>query len=671
MALQRRHHQMVRFLALAVAASSVAYMGSRARVRADVTQEGLSELLPTTRELIASIDEERPVTVHAFISEEVPREYETTRLRLLNLLREMEHSGGSGLRVRIVEPEVFSVEADEAMENYGIVPQQLVDQGSGRMETMEVFMGLAFVSGPNEEVVPFVDRGLSPEYEVARALRVVMQEDKKVLGIVRTDATIMGNFDLQSRRQQPAWPIVDELRKVYEVRSLNPGAPVPDEIDVVLVPQLSSLGQAELDNVRAYVDQGRPAFITIDPMPLFDVRLAPTEEKLPPPGQGGMMGQQQPPQPKGDYLGLLRDIGVEWPHTQVLYDTDNRPPMFQQAPPHITFVVDPESGPSQLGGIEAIEGFDQVVLMHPGEISPAAGFEDKFEPLLSSSRSAGLTPFDDMVRRHPLFGIQGPVPPLTQSPITGKQHVMAARITREGDAEGEGPKPRNVVVLTDLDMFGQLFSQMYEKGTDFDGDGFDDVRFDNVPFFLNLIDTLAGDDRFIELRKRQQNYRRLSKVDEFTEKARKQRLESTEAANQLAEKKREEAQEQLDAAVAKIQERTDLDETTKATMLKSLEETANRRLQGEQEKIEREKQRTMERIKIEHRRAVDEVQNRIRLFSVLIPPIPALLLGGLIFARKRRRERDTIPDRRRAPGSKGRAVTSAKTKSTGDKGGKA
>ena len=250
----------------------------------------------------------------------------------------MEASGGEGLRVRIVAPEVHSPEAEEAMENYGIMPRQLADRSAGRVEGMDVFMGLAFVSGPREEVIPFMDRGLSVEYEVSRALRITTQEKKKVVGILRTDAPIMGNFDIQSRRQQPAWQIVGELKKQYEVRSLNPKAAIPEDVDVLFVPQLASCAQDELDTVRAYIDAGRPALITVDPMPLFNIRLSPTEEKPNPQGQGGGMfggGGGPPGAPKGDYKGLLRDIGVEWEDTKILYDTHKPNPVFRDAPPQI------------------------------------------------------------------------------------------------------------------------------------------------------------------------------------------------------------------------------------------------------------------------------------------------------------------------------------------------
>ena len=90
MALLPRHHRLIRFCALAVTVASLGYASTRARTRADVTSEGLSRLTPATQELMRGIAEDRPVIVHAFVSKEVPREYVEVRLRLLNLLREME-----------------------------------------------------------------------------------------------------------------------------------------------------------------------------------------------------------------------------------------------------------------------------------------------------------------------------------------------------------------------------------------------------------------------------------------------------------------------------------------------------------------------------------------------------------------------------------------------------
>lgn len=664
MTLDIRHHRLIRFCALAITVGALGYATTRARTRADITSEKLSKLTPATEELIRSIAVERPVVVHAFVSRDVPREYVEIRLRLLNLLREMEAQGGQGLTVRIVEPEMYSPEAEEAMEKWNIMPRPLGDREGGRIQEMETFMGLAFVSGPREEIIPFLDRGLSVEYEIARALRVVTQDKKKVVGILRTDATIMGNFDLQTKSQQPAWRIVEELRKQYEVRSLNPKQPVPEDVDVLFVPQLPSCSQDELDNVRAYIEAGRPTLLTIDPFPLFDVRTSPREEKLPPPGQQNpMMGGGGPPaEPKGDYKALLRDTGIEWEDDRILSDEYNPHPTLDQVPPQIMFLGPREDGSNSLTGRDpSVDGLTEIVAMFAGQVTPAPGWQDKFTPLLETGPKSGWALFESMVDRHPLFGINGPMPPrpgLTDDgrekvvPPDGKPKVMAARI--RGGAEGE-KKDRNVVVIADLDLFGNNFFAMHERGGDVDADGLDDVRFDNVTFLTNAVDSLVGDDRFIELRKRKATYRRLTEVDALKQAQRDARQTQITEASKQAQAELEEAKASLEAAVKAIQDQTGLDETTKKVMLKSAEQAENRRLQARNEAIEREKAKAVGKIETTYQRQSREIEDRIRIASVLLPPVPALLLGGIIYWRKRRREHDAIPQTRRkgtAPAAK-------------------
>ncbi len=650
MALLARHERLVRFLALTVTVVSATYIGHQLQARTDVTEEGLSALTPETLGLIQTIEEARPVTVHAYVSaaDDVPGDYAEVRSRLLNILREMDSSGGPGLDVRIVEPKEYSPEAEEAIEKYSILPRQLADRDGGRIETKSTFLGLAFVSGAREEVVPFLSKGLSVEYEIARALRVVIQDKKKVVGILRTDAPIMGNFDIQTRQQQPAWRIVEELRKQYEVRSLNPTASIPEDVDVLMVPQLASLTQAELDKVSEYIDAGRPALLTADPFPTFNPSLAPSQPKPNPQGggMGGMMGGQPPPTPKGDFRGLLTNIGVDWADDKIIYETENPHPSFQGVPRQVVFVEGPFADNDPV-----VNGLEEVVVLFGGELRKAASFGGQFTPLLQSSNRAGFYRFGDMFSEHPLFGLQ-PAPNPKPSPITGERHVMAARVTGGGGGEAaegqEPPKDRNVIVVADLDLFHDQFFQLRERGGDVDGDGLIDLRFDNVTFLLNLVDSLAGDDRFIELRKRQPKFRRLTWVDEQTEGARATLEKERTKANEKAEAELAEAQKALDEAVAAIKGRTDLDETTKEVMVQSAQAAENRRLQVKEAKIEREKAKAINHIETQHKRKIEEVQDRIRILALLIPPLPALVLAGLIFARRRRREAETIPQSRSA-----------------------
>lgn len=654
-----RIHQLVRFLSLAVIAGSLTYAAQRSNARADLTSEGLSQVMPATKTLFRSIGTEvqndagetelvPPVVVTAYVSKDVPRPYVPHRSRLLNILRELEASGGPGVTVRIYEPAPFSVEAEEAIEKYGIEPRALMSAEGGKVDTMQVFMGVAFTSGPREEVVPFFDRGLSVEYEIVRALEIVTAPKKKVVGILRDDTKLMGDFDLQSRRRIPRWRVVDELEKQYEVRSLNPGSPIPEDVDIVFVPQVSSLSQSALDVLQAHLLAGRPALIIADPLPFFNPKLAPSQPMLPPPSQGGMM-QQAPTAEKGNYLGLLASIGVDWPDSHVAFDLDNPEPQLAEAPRSIV-VLGQRNGRSQFAdGDLVVDGLAQIVTLFPGELRMRLDAETEISPLLSTGSRGGWDPFEKFVDdSNFLFGLQfRGVPPDYHRLATqeGLDHLdLGVRVSGGGTTEG---RPIKAIVLADLDMFADSFFSFHERGGDLDGDGLIDMRFDNVTFLLNAIDSLLADTRFIELRKRQPEFRRLTKVDEMTKKANEERQAKLKTASEEAEAQIQTAQAALDQAVAAIRAETGIDDRTKEIKIRAAEEAENRRLQAQTEQIEREKAKDIDRIKAEHARAVDAVRDKIRVAAVLAPPVPAILFGLVVFWRKRRRETSTIPESRK------------------------
>ena len=203
----------------------------------------------------------------------------------------------------------------------------------------------------------------------------------------------------------------------------------------------------------------------------------------------------------------------------------------------------------------------------------------------------------------------------------------------------------------DLDLFGDQFFAFHERGGVIDGVGLVDIWFDNAMFLLNAIDSLAGDESLVALRKRRSKYRRLTKIDELTEEAVDQKETEVKNASERAEAELAQAKAALEAKVKQIQEREGVDETTKAVLIQSAEDAENRRLNAKTERIEREKARAITRAEAELARKVDDQQNKVRLFAVLVPPIPALLLGALIFGRRRRRERDAIPAARKKRGA--------------------
>ena len=84
-------------------------------------------------------------------------------------------------------------------------------------------------------------------------------------------------------------------------------------------------------------------------------------------------------------------------------------------------------------------------------------------------------------------------------------------------------KDMNVIVVADIDWIIPSFFFIREGG---------DENFlpatQNVTFILNIIDELAGDDRFMEIRKRARMHRTLTRIDEATSASREKASEERE-----------------------------------------------------------------------------------------------------------------------------------------------
>ena len=84
---------------------------------------------------------------------------------------------GQKFQVLIEDAEPFTQAARDAREKFGIVPRSIPNLGGAQAGYSDVFLGIAFNSGAQEHVIPFVDRGLSVEYEITRSIRVVARTD--------------------------------------------------------------------------------------------------------------------------------------------------------------------------------------------------------------------------------------------------------------------------------------------------------------------------------------------------------------------------------------------------------------------------------------------------------------------------------------------------------------
>jgi len=660
-------HFAVRTVALAVAAVGMIWFFNMYDARLDATSEQLSSLSPETEKLLSDLDVEKPVKIEAFISPTVPESYVQQRVNLINTLEEIKARGGNTVQVEIHDNvDLFGDEAVRAEQRYGIEARRVFTQERGQFGDEEIFMGVAMTRGLEKIVIPFVERGIPVEYEIVRSICTLTDQEKQKVGIVRTDAGLYGQFNPQTMTPGQNWPIVDELEKMYEVEQVDPTSPISDDYDVLLAVQPSSLGPEEMDHFVDAVRRGIPTAIFEDPMPVWASQAPATSQPRRPPQQMMMMMQQQQAPPKGDFQALLELLGVDIVAERIIYRDYNPLTRIRDLPSEFVFVDTAGKMEEFNQSHEVSSGLQLMLFPFPGSVaeSPAKPDGLEFVSLVETGggKEAGTVQFSDLVRMSP-FGMS-----LNPNPLhtpTNHSYTLAAHVEgkldgaaedesddeEDGEAEGEEnarePGKINVIFATDIDMIHRNIFSLREQGAQGEsGVGF---TFDNVTFVLNALDYLAGDDRFIDLRKRRPKHRTLTRLDEYRKEARRETTKVRQENLKEIEKVREEEQEKLDKEIEKLREKMreeNLDDLEIMRRVGIAQGRAEDRMQEKIEQLEQEQNRELKRLEREEEASIRAEEDRYKFWAVALPPIPPLVVALIVFLTRRSREREGVAQAR-------------------------
>jgi len=675
MVLSRRHwparadgypmwmHQVVRGVAIVIALIGLGVLVARFSVRVDVTAEQLHSLSDETRALLAELPEDRPVFIQAYVSPVVPEPFVQTRSNLISVLEEIDAIGGARVEVLIHDTEAFTDEAREARETFGIGPRPVRNVSTARSEVEQVYLGVAFTCGAEEQIVGFFDVGLPAEYEIMRSIRVVARADRKRIGVVATMANLFGGTNFQQNQFTPQWSVVTELRKQYDVVEISPEMAISQDVDALLVPLPSSLQTDEQGFVADYIRSGKPALILVDPLPAVNPTLSPTEWV----GDGNPFtyppGQPRPG-PRGNVREWIGRLGVDWEPTRIVWDSYNPHPELAHMPEDVVFLGAGNGNAATFSSADPMTShLQELVLLYPGQLGPTDDLRYEFEALLRSGNASGTNGYFSLVRGSPYGPQVNPSPPRRQD---DDDYIMAARVrfvgndtavaseNTPGNREHNGDEGTedtddlsvapagevDIIVVADLDFVSEQFFAIREQAPG-------GLNFDNITFFLNAMDTLLEEDSFIDLRSRRARHRTLERVEAQTAEYIQQRTTEERQAEVDAEQALTDAQQRLNDRVEELQGRTDIDAQTKQIMVRNLEEVENRRLSVLSTNINTEKDTRIQASRENMESQVRQIQTSIKTFAILLPPVPVILLGIVIFARRQRREREGAAAARR------------------------
>ena len=511
---------------------------SNAEIRSaqvDLTESKLFTLSQGTKNILNTIKE--PLTFRFYFSRkfgEISPAHGNYAKRVRELLETFKSAAGGKIKLKIINPEAFSVEEDEAVK-LGIQGIPLDQSGESG------YFGLAATNSTDDrQSVAFFNpqREQFLEYDITRMVFELAQPEKKKIGLM---TSLLLEADPMTQYQP--WPIMRQITQFFEVKSLDPDVKeIDDDIVVLLLVHPKITSKATMYAIDQFMMRGGRAVILVDPH-----------------NETARMSPRLPPGAGSSTMKVMFDAwGIE-------FDTEK-------------FIGDRASAvrvSAQVQGRDVIADYlawnvfdrrnlnnDDVLTAQLTSISVASAGalslkEDsplKMTALLKTSLLSQAIDAE-LVREEP-----NPAEILKQYKPDNKSYVLAARFSgivksafpdgppppenkKDDNAASEDEKPKplkphvaeskeaiNMVVIGDSDLISARF---WIREQEFFGQTLAVPLSNNADLLINALDNLSGSQDLIQLRSRGFSVRPFHKIVDLRNAA-EEKFRDTE--RQLSEK---------------------------------------------------------------------------------------------------------------------------------------
>jgi ABC-2 type transport system permease protein len=651
-----------------IVAVNLGRIAQRTGLDSDLSVEGLSSLGSGSVAVLAEVDE--PVQMTIFMSQLLPDEMEEKRQEVLDKAEAIRRAAGDNVRVKILRSEtVYDEYWTTAVDNYGLEPRQVMGTGSAGSRIMQVLFGAAVSRGSKTQLVPFFDAGVSVEYQLIRAIHTLqadLADTRPVLGILRTELQMNGAFDYQTGNSSPAFGIVQEWQRQFEVRDVQPDQPVSDEIDVLVAAVPSSLQEGQLQYLHDWIWAGNPTMLFVDNMPLTNRLLAPG---VPRQGPNPFM-QQQPPEPKVNASPLLEALGFDYRSSDVLWDDSDRPrDIIGEGQNYVLWST---AADGQVQPHEITAGLQAVVSLAPTALFGDPNRKTEITPLISVNTLLpwGInSPFDYL---EPSFmGMQAKMPDRFVVSYDQRQPIVAALVRgfmphAFGDgvevAPGEEPDPKtikrgdlsrtpvNVIVLGDVDMASDMFANLYRNIDERTRNGTQAAlaSLGNVQFLGNAADYLVGNVDLASVRTRKPLYRSLQAMDDLLSSVNDELTSELRVIEDEIQQARDSANASFQAAIDKAgAANAEGDSITMANRRAAIRDTEQRKLNAALQKLNERYEGDAARIAGKRDAAVASLRLQVKIWAIVLPALAIGLLVLLVWSNRVINARMDVPMNRR------------------------
>jgi gliding motility-associatede transport system auxiliary component len=479
----------------------------------DLTEGKLYTLSDGTKHIVSDLKE--PVNLYLFFSENAATPIPQIRnhgVRVQELLEQLVSRSNGKLTLKVIDPQPFSEEEDRATE-LGISSVPISASGE------KLYLGLAATNSTDgKESIAYLDpeRDEQLEYDVAKLIYKLSSAKKPVIGWL-SSLPMSGDFDAQSGRPRPPWAVYGQLEQLYTVRALEPTLTKIDaDVDVLALVHPKDLPPAALYAIDQYVMRGGHVLAFVDPNAQTDQSGADPNNPM------AQFGAD-----KSSHLEpLLAAWGVEFKSDQVVADLERGlvVGMREGEPPSQHIAILGFDGSSMAKDVITAR-LDSINMATVGSLKQVAGSKLKFEPLIHTSKQAGLMPSQRFAMMSDPASLRDGFKPSGEFVVAARISGDAASayaggppagVTAAPDALKASSKPLNVVVVADTDLLADF---MWVQTRNFFGQTLLQPFANNGEFVWNAVDNLAGSSDLISIRGRATYSRPFDRVDALRREA--------------------------------------------------------------------------------------------------------------------------------------------------------
>ena len=473
----------------------------------DLTADKLYTISDGTEHIVENLKE--PINLYLFFSERTATpipQIKNHGVRVRELLEELASRSKGKLTLKVIDPQPFSEEEDRATE-LGITSVPVNASGE------KLYLGLAATNSTDgKESIPYLDPSLEEqlEYDVAKLIHKLSTAKKPVVGWL-SSLPMGGDFDMQTQRPRAPWVVYGQVEQLYTVRTLEPSLTKIDaDVDVLVLVHPKELPPAAMYAIDQFAMRGGHILAFVDPNAQADQS-----------GNDPNNPMSQFQADKSSHLEpLLASWGVDFKADQVVGDLERG----------LSVSMREGEAPSQhiaVLGFDASSVSKDVITTHldsinmatAGSLKPVAGSKLKFEPLIKTSKQAGLLPVQRFAMMSDPASLRDGFKPIGELTVAARISGNAASAFANGPPAGVAPeagalkasaKPLNVVVIADTDLLQDF---MWVSVRNFFGQSMAQPFANNGELVWNALDNLAGSADLISIRGRAAYSRPFDRVD--------------------------------------------------------------------------------------------------------------------------------------------------------------